>query len=162
MAPPITVADFKAWFTREFIYGATPDKVMDADITKALAQAATVFNEGLWEDVAETQLAFYYVAAHFLVIDIQMSGGLSATPLGKGVQSQGGGVIQSKTVGSVSVSYDLPESIMQSPILNQFMRTDFGQKYLSMLTPRLVGNVYAVAGNVDPYLGGGNPGVPFV
>lgn len=144
--PPIDEDEFKAYFVRDFVYGATPDTVMDADITKALAQGMMVFNPAIWADDDEKKLAFQWVAAHFLVIDIQAAGGLSADNLGLGVESQGGGTIQSKGVGGVNVSLALPSSIVESPILNQFMRTDYGQKYLQMLTPRLVGNGAVVAG----------------
>lgn len=144
--PPIDVAAFKAYFVRDFVYGATPDMVMDADITKALGQGMMVFNPAIWADDAEKAVAFQWVAAHFLVIDIQAAGGLSVANLGLGVESQGGGTIQSKGVGSVNVSLALPSSIIESPILSQFMRTDYGQKYLQLLTPRLVGNGTVVAG----------------
>lgn len=159
MTPPITVAEFKAWFTREFVYGATPDKVMDADIEKALAQGAAVFNPGIWEDLAEKKLAFYYLAAHFLFIDLKAAGGLSATNLGKGVDAVGGGLIQSKSVGQVSISYENNQSISQDAILSPFLLSAFGQKYLSLFMPRKVGNVYAVEGSNDPLV---NDGAPFV
>ena len=43
----ITVADFKAYFVRDFVYSATIEigKVVDADITKAFAEAKVNFNE---------------------------------------------------------------------------------------------------------------------
>lgn len=144
--PPIDATAFKAYFVRDFAYGSTPDVVMDADINKALDQGMMVFNPAIWSDTGEAALAFKWVAAHFLVIDIQAAGGLSADNLGLGVESQGGGTIQSKSVGGVSVSLSLPAAFTESPILNQFMRTDYGQKYLAMLAPRLVGNFSVVAG----------------
>ncbi len=46
----------------------------------------------------------------------------------------------------MSVAYAIPEDVAKSPILGQYMRTDFGQKYLALLAPRLVGNVAIVSG----------------
>ena len=61
----------------------------------------------------------------------------------------GGGSVEGTSMGGISVSYAIPSRIRNSPILAQFMRTDYGQRYLAMLTPRLVGNVAVVAGFID-------------
>jgi hypothetical protein len=42
-----TTNDFKTYFTRDFPFGATPDKVMDSDVARAQAEAALLVNEGL-------------------------------------------------------------------------------------------------------------------
>ncbi len=110
------------------------------------------FNPALWDNTAalgnytEYSIAYLYVAAHFLTLNIQGAGGLSKVNMGRGVDSQGGGTIESKGVGPVNISYAIPEHIKNSEILGQFMRTDFGQKYLVLVTPRLVGNVQVVSG----------------
>jgi hypothetical protein len=122
---------------------------MPADVTRALTEAAVVFNPGLWTNAAEMQTAYLYAAAHFLALNIQGAGGLSVTNAGRGVSSGGGGAIESKSVGGVSVSYAIPDIIRQSPILSQFWQTNFGQKYLAMLLPRMVGNVMLVSGQAD-------------
>ena len=45
-----TVTDFKNYFNRDFPYGNVDlSTVQDNDITKALAEAAMNFNEGLQE-----------------------------------------------------------------------------------------------------------------
>ncbi len=152
MSFPPSVADFKAQFTREFVYGASLDKVQDNDIQRAINEASIAFNPGLWDgatplgSTTELNIVYLYLSAHFMTLNIQGAGGLSSVNRGRGVKSAGGGTIQSKSVGSVSVTYVIPEDIQNSPILGQFMRTDFGQKYLTLLTPRLVGNVALVSG----------------
>ncbi len=152
MSFPPSVSDFKAQFTREFLYGTSLAQVQDNDIQRAINEASIPFNPGLWDgttplgSTTELNIVYLYLAAHFLTLNIQGAGGLSSINRGRGVKSSGGGTIQSKSVGSVSVTYVIPEDIQNSPILGQFMRTDFGQKYLTLLTPRLVGNVAIVSG----------------
>lgn len=151
MSFPPSVADFKAQFNREFVYGSSLATVQDNDIQRAINEAGISFNPGLWDSsplgsTTEQTIVYLYVSAHFMTLNIQGAGGLSSVNRGRGVKSSGGGTIQTKSVGSVSVGYVIPEDISGSPILGQFMRTDFGQKYLTLLWPRLVGNVGIVSG----------------
>ena len=147
MGYPPAVADFKAQFNRDFVYGVGTTQVQDNDIQRGLNEASITFNPNIWASDFEKNTAYLYVAAHFMVLNIQAAGGLSSQNLGRGVLSKGGGTIESKGVGSANVAFAVPDYVRQSPILSQFMRTDYGQKYLQLLTPRLVGNVQTVAGN---------------
>src|ERR1043166_5131591 len=135
MALPATVEEFKAQFDRDFIYGQGKETVRDIDISRALTEATSVFNSEIWSQ-DELKPAYLYASAHFLVLNIQMAGGLSPSPSGKGTGNRGGGITQSKSVAQVSVQYSIPQSILESPSLNQFMRTDYGLRYLQMVTPR--------------------------
>ena len=152
MSFPPSVSDFKTQFSREFLYGTSLAQVQDNDVQRAINEASITFNPGLWDGVTplgsttELNIVYLYVAAHFLVLNIQGAGGLAPINRGRGVKSSGGGTIQTKSVGSVSIAYVIPDDIAKSPILGQFMRTDYGQKYLAMLAPRLVGNVGLVSG----------------
>ena len=152
MSYPPSVSDFQAQFNREFVYGTSLKTVQTADIQRAINEAGMTFNPGLWDgqtqlgSTTELNIAYLYVAAHYLTLNIQGAGGLSSVNMGRGVKSSGGGTIQSKAIGSVNITYVIPDHIANSPILGQFMRTDFGQKYLCLLTPRLVGNVVVVSG----------------
>lgn len=149
MAAP-TVQQFKDQFAREFPYGARKDQVMTADITRALNEAAPMFNDALWTDDTERVIAYCYAAAHYLVLNIRAAGGLSNEQgLGGGLNSSGGAAVLQKSVGGVSLSYALPDRIVQSPILSGFMRTDFGLRYLQMLAPRLVGGGFVVPSGSD-------------
>lgn len=153
MSLPATVTDFKTQFDRDFIYGTGKETVRDSDITRALTEATSVFNSDLWSS-DELKPAFLYAAAHFLVLNVQMAGGLAAAPSGKGVDNHGGGVTQSKSVAQVNIAYAIAEKFQNDPILSQFLRTDYGQRYLQMVSTRLVGNVAVVSGFNDT----GGPG----
>jgi hypothetical protein len=151
--PPVTIDEFKTRFIRDFVFGSTPDKVMDPDVNIALTEAVLVFNPDLWDDLAEQKVAFLLAAAHCLVLNVQAAGGLSAQNMGRGVNSHGGGVVQTKSVGSVSVGFAVPAFVTESKVLSQFMRTDYGQKYLQLVTPRLVGNLAVLEGSNDTGVG---------
>src|SRR5262245_56887839 len=149
MPQPASIADFKARFDRDFVFDTTTDAVRDVDITDALNDASSTFNDGLWASGTEIITAFLFLAAHNLVLNLQAAGGLFAVNLGRGVKSKGSGPISAKSVGSVSVNYALPESIVNDPQLSPYLRTEYGLRYLQMLTPRLVGNVVVVLGEND-------------
>lgn len=139
---PPTIAEFKATFDRDFTFGTGKETVRDTDIQRALDEAATVFNPGIWDDT-EAQAAYKYLSAHFLVLNVQMAGGLTKKG---GVNNRGGGITQSKGAGQVNVAYGIPPRILEDAVLNQFMRTDYGMRYLQLITPRLVGNMAVVSG----------------
>lgn len=149
MTFPATISEFKSEFDRDFIYGSGLSTVRDQDITRAMIQGNTLFNESLWSSDAETKMAFLLVTAHCLVLNVQMAGGLTSKPSGQGINNKGGGIQSSKSVGQVSVNYAIPQSVVDSPILNQFMRTDYGQRYLQLVAPRLVGNMVLLPGLND-------------
>lgn len=101
---------------------------------------------------SEAMIAYNYLTAHLMVLSIQNSGGLSAPGSYQGVGSSGGGTVESKTVGSVSLSYTIPDSIKNSATLAQYMRTGYGQKYLEMLAPKLAGRrTYVVVNERTPF-----------
>jgi uncharacterized protein DUF4054 len=151
MAWPPTVAQFQARFTRDFNYnGSGTDVVTNNDVQNALNDGEALFNQSLWSSTTEQLTAYLFLAAHLLVLNIQVAGGLSARNLNEGVMSTGDGVIQSKGVGAINVSYRLPTRLADSAILSEFMRTNYGRRYLQMLVPRLVGNVQVVGGYVEP------------
>lgn len=153
---PPSVQDFKGFFVREFIYDVGLDSVTDNDISRALSEAYVQYNPSLFDastligTLTESAIAFLYLAAHILVLNVQGAGGLSALPRGRGVRNVGEGVVVSKGVGSANVSYQVPPpTVADSPILLYYFRTDFGQRYLQILMPRLIGNV-ALVGGTDP------------
>lgn len=153
-----TLAGFKAQFDRAFKFGSGTDAVRDKDITQSFVEAASLFNSALF-DTVELPVAFYYAAAHFLVLNVQAAGGLSGQNFGLGADNRNGGMVTSKSVGQLSVQYGIPTKIIENPIIGQFMETSFGRKYLQMVAPRLVGNAIAVQGPVDPDVA--IPNIPF-
>ncbi len=145
----ITVDDFKEWFTRDFLYEIPPgsttprpgcpnDYVKDSDIEKAFIEAQMVFNPGLFCTDEELTVCYLYLTAFFLVNDLQTSAqGLGSTPYFP---------VQSRTVGSVSESYQIPEWIQKDPILSAFATNRYGLKYITMIKPLLIGNVQIAFG----------------
>lgn len=133
-----TVAEFKAHFFRDFPYGTATNTVQDADITKAISEAAYNFNPGLFSSQANYTLGFLYLTAHYLVMDLRASA--------QGIQGNYPWMSVSKSVGSVSESTAIPERIMANPILAMLSKTYYGAKYLSLVLPNLVGNVGIVGG----------------
>jgi hypothetical protein len=150
----ITLDDFKSWFSRDFSY-ATPlgetqptyecakDYVTDNDLTKAFTEAEMNFNPGLFGKDEELKTCFLYCAAHYLVNDLQTSV--------TGVGSTGYFPVNSRSVGGVSESYQIPEWATNDPILGAFMTTRYGQKYLSLIKPLMIGNVQVYFGNTTPW-----------
>ena len=141
---PITVDAFKGWFSRDFPYSASGDLsgITDQDILKAFAEASMNFNSSLFGTCEEQKLGFLYLAAHYLVIDIQNST--------QGLNGKYEGVMASKSVGSVSVGYQIPDWVMAHPIYSLLSQSKYGMKYLSLIIPLLVGNIAAVRGATHP------------
>ena len=109
--------------------------VSDLDITNAYAEACVSFNDKLF-DADEMVLAYLYLAAHFLVNDLNAGG------------SEGGGVglANSRSVGNVSESYSIPQAYLDNPQFAFLSKSSYGTKYLNMVIPRLVGNMASVCG----------------
>lgn len=139
-----SVADFKAYFVRDFPYaptgaGTNPDYILDSDITKAITEAGDKFNPslGYGEDIAVTR-AFMYLAAFFLVENIKMSSA--------GISGQIQNLVSSKSVGGISESYSIPEKFTKSPYTSIFLKNKYGERYLALSFPLIVGGVGLVDG----------------
>lgn len=146
----ITPVDFKAQFVRDFPYAIdgtspqiNPDYVYDSDITRAFAEAQIVFNQGLFGSDAQIKLAYLYVTAHYLVLDLRAAQA--------GISGAGGLFpVSSRSVGNVSESYAVPDAYTNDPNLAIYAQTNYGMKYLSMVLPKLVGNMVGVFGGTTP------------
>lgn len=55
--------------------------------------------------------------------------------------SNGGGIVASKSVGSVSESYSIPQWMLNNPTFSMYAQNGYGRKYLSLIQPFLVGNI---------------------
>ncbi len=158
MAEPISIAEFKTRFPREFPYGTGLDSVRDADIQNAFDSATLLYNPSLFT-TAEGKVAFAYASAHFVAVSIQSAGGLSPVVSGDGVNNRSNGVVLGKSVGQVSVNYaDVPSWLKKFPTLMGFWETEYGKRYVMMVCPRLVGNVALIPGWID----GSNEGGEYV
>ncbi|WP_299074740.1 DUF4054 domain-containing protein [uncultured Paraglaciecola sp.] len=146
----ITVSDFKTYFRRDFPYA--PDDanfcsnsdtyIFDEDITKAFGEAKMMLNQALFSSDDGITIAYQYLTAHYLVHDINT--GL------QGVESTGNNPVSSRSVGSVSESYSIPQRYLDDPQLSFFTNTGYGMKYLSLILPALAGNVGSVCGATNP------------
>ena len=146
MALPATIADFKARFSRDFLYGPGFNVVRDDDINAAFVDATAIFNTQLFSG-DDSKTAFLYASAHFVVTNINAAGGLADRPNGLGITNEAQDIIASRSVGGVNYSsVEPPAFVTKSEALRQFWHTDYGRRYLSMLQPRLVGVVGVVVG----------------
>lgn len=143
---PITVQNFKEYFYRDFPYSSSPTDytgIVDKDIEKAMKEAAMNFNQKLFATGSEEEkIAFLYLTAHYLIIDIANST--------SGLASKFQGYMSSKSVGSVSVGYTLPQWITDNPILSMLAQTGYGAKYLALMITNMVGNVAIAQGATHP------------
>lgn len=147
MAWPPTVQQFKDQFFREFVYSDGMDSVTDRDIQRALNEVPPNFNQSLLDNLTDQTTAYLYAAAHYLVMNIRMAGGLGAIDRGRGVIDVGEGVVVASGIGAAQVTYQVPpERIASSPTLLSFFYTTFGQRYITMVSPRLIGNMAVVDG----------------
>lgn len=148
----ITIADFKTRFYRDFTYASVPNAatptipdqnfVQDADITNAFTDAKAMLNQGLFGDDDTIRAAYLYLSAHCLCLIIRQSQ--------EGIDSPGILPVQSRGVGSVNESYQIPDAYRDSPILAQYTQTSYGLKYLNMAQPAMVGNMAGVFGGTHP------------
>lgn len=115
--------------------------ISDADIERAFAEAKVNFNANLFPDDETAEMIFYYLTAHYLVIDMNNA----LNPFGMGFN----GFTQSKSVGSVSESYGIPQWMMNDKILGMYAQTGYGRKYLSLIAPFMIGNIIYTPGMVN-------------
>ena len=180
----ITVADFKALFTRDFpylpewVYGKVYFKgdivysggnfyrskidentdepptnnwqlyndseanyISENDISRAFTEAKINFNANLFRGCEAVSTIFCYLAAHYLVIDLNNA----LNPLALGFM----GFTQSKSVGSVSESYGIPQWMLNDKNLSMYGQTGYGRKYLSLIQPYLTGNIIYTPGRIS-------------
>lgn len=138
-----TVDDFKQYFYRDFPYGTDPaTSVLDQDIAKAMGQCRVNINQGLFSDQDTYNIGYLLLTAHYLVIDLRMSS--------QGIAGQYSWIESSKSVGSVSESFSIPQRILDNPYFAMLSKTNYGAKYLEILIPQLAGNIFVVAGTTLP------------
>lgn len=115
--------------------------ILDSDIQKAFVEAKMNFNPKLFASCEEIKTAFCYLAAHYLVIDLNNAN----NPFSLG----GMGIVTSKSVGSVSESYGIPQWMLNDKNLGLYAQTGYGLKYLSLILPRLHGNIIFTKGYIN-------------
>ena len=128
---PTNVTDWK--ITNQTVLNYT----QDSDIENAMAEARVNFNEDLFLDDETKKLVFLYLTAYYLTVDFKNAMGQSTT-----------GVVQSKSVGSVSESYAIPQWVVNRPILSVYAQNGYGLKYLSLIQPYLTGAMFLDGGAI--------------
>lgn len=131
------LSDTESW---ESIVDSLNNYVSDSDIERAFAEAKINFNEDLFEKSEDAEMIFYYLAAHYLVIDMNNAN--------NGVRFGYMGIAQSRSVGSVSESYSIPQWLLNNPLYSMYALTGYGLKYLSLISPYLVGQIICVDGRI--------------
>jgi hypothetical protein len=134
----ITIDDFKSYFARDFTYSETLPDITENDIQKAIDEANLTFNFDLYPDPTINDImktALLYLIAHYLLLNTDSAD--------TGGQSQF--LVNSKSVGGISVSYDIPDWMKQGESA-QFATTYYGQKFLMLSKPYLDGLVLTVSG----------------
>jgi len=134
-----SVEKFKEFFVRDFPYGCDIEsEVLDSDINRAITTAKLSINQDLFVSQEEFDLGALLLSAHYLVTNIRSSNA--------GLAGTSSFLVSSKSVGSVSQSVSIPQSISENPLFAAFMGTSYGTEYLLMIYPRLAGNVFTVGG----------------
>jgi hypothetical protein len=138
-----SIDDFKSYFTRDFPYGTDPNlSIQDVDIQKAYDLTDINFNQDLWATQQSYSIAYFLLSAHYLVMNLRSSS--------QGINGQFAFLEQSKSVGSVSQSFAIPQRVLDNPDWVVLMKTNYGAQYLQLLLPQLAGQIYIVAGSTRP------------
>lgn len=124
--------------TWELTNDDTANYITDEDIEEAFNEAKINFNANLFPTDDKAKIPFLYLAAHYLIIDMDAA----QNPFAMGFM----GFTQSKSVGSVSESYGIPQWMLNNPRLSSYAQTKFGRKYLSLIQPYLIGNIIFTPG----------------
>ena len=125
---PLSAGETADW---KEINGNVLNYTQDSDIINAIAEASVNFNEGLFSDCCTAKLVFLYLVAYYLTIDFQNA----MSPM------SGGGIVQNKSVGSVSEGYAIPQWMLNNPSFSMYAQNGYGRKYLSLIRPYLLGNI---------------------
>lgn len=139
---PITIEEFKTFFSKDFDYGTEDGQVSDADIARAMTEANMNFNAGLFENDEEKKLIFSYLTAYYLVVDINNANTQGA--------SNNGGLLTYRQVRNVAESFKVPKWVEENPLFSQFAQNGYGLKYITMMYPYLIGRVGIVGGATLP------------
>lgn len=138
-----TITDFQEYFTRDFPYGTDPDtSILTSDIAKAFGQTNMTINQGLFSSQEDYTTCYLWLSAHWLVVDLKASA--------QGIASQFDWSPTSKSVGSVSESFTIPQRILDNPLYAQYSMTYYGMKYLMLILPNITGQMFFVPGRTLP------------
>lgn len=125
-----SVQDFKDQFPRDFPFGTDFQvSILDSDISLAFRLTNVSINQALFEDQGTYTLAYNYLAAHNLTLNMQASS--------QGINGQYNFLQNSKGVGGVNEGFSIPQRILDNPTFSMLSKTTYGAKYLELILPRL-------------------------
>lgn len=134
-----SVGKFQDFFSRDFPFGSDPAiSIIDGDIKRAQLEAGILINESLFSTQDQFTLAFNYLTAHYLSLNLRESS--------QGISGSFEWPYQSKSVGSISVSQAIPGRVLDNPLFLALTKTNYGTKYLLMVLPLLSGQMFVVEG----------------
>lgn len=144
-----SVADFQAYFFRDFPYGTDIDtSVTDNDINIAFGVANININASLFSNQGSYNVGYYLLSAHYLVMNLRQSS--------QGINGQFAFLEQSKGVGGINSSFVIPQRVLDNPNWSMLAKTNYGAQYLQILLSQLSGQMYTVPGSgVVPNQGSG-------
>lgn len=139
----ITPEDFKEFFSKDFNFGdEKKSQVSDTDIERAILEAKMDFNEMLFDTDETKKLMYLYLTAYYLVVDINNRATKGAT--------NNGGLLNFRQVRNVAESFKVPKWIEENPMFSMYAQNGYGLKYITMLQPYLVGQMFVVVGRTLP------------
>lgn len=110
--------------------------ISDNEIECAIDQARAQFR-GQCLSFEMQEKAMLYLAAHVLALGLRNQTGSQFSE-------------SSRSVGSVSVSYDIPESIKSNPYLSNLFQTGFGSQYYLMIQSCVNSLPFVMCGRTTP------------
>lgn len=138
-----SVADFQAYFYRDFPYGTDMEtSVLDVDIVTAFQMTNININQGLFANQASYSVGYNLLSAHYLVMNLRTSS--------QGINGQFSFLEQSKGVGSVNQSFAIPQRMLDNPDWAMLAKTNYGAQYLQILIPQLTGQIWNAYGSTRP------------
>lgn len=138
-----TVANFKAYFQRDFPYNADASLgVTDFDIQKAIDACALVIPQDLFYSQSFYTMCFLYLTAHLMVLSISTSS--------QGLSGKYEWAIASKSAGNVSIGLSIPEDLVKNPQFAMLTKTTYGATYFEYIYPYIIGPTFVVQGITHP------------
>jgi hypothetical protein len=138
-----SLENFQSQFIRDFPFGTDPNtQVLDSDVTYAFCMTNVNINQGLFSDQGSYTIGYNLMSAHFLVMNLRASS--------QGINGQYNFLQNSKGVGSVNESFQIPERILANPYWAMLTKTNYGQQFLMLVLPQLCGQFFNAFGTTLP------------
>lgn len=138
-----TIADFQAFFNRDFPYQPTGSPtdlsfVQDTDIAKALVQQELTVNPLLFPNQNVFTQGTLLLSAHYLVQNLRAAS--------QGIAGKFEWITNSKSIDKVSAGFSIPDRILENPEFAYLADTRYGTQFLMLVLPLLTGQMFTVAG----------------